>query len=135
VAEKPEEVNERVAKDENPTPEEKEDLKRKAQSEDEVEAARANVELTRAEMTDTVDALQEKLDPETLKEEAKTRAKGTASEAGTRVVETAKQNPTVPVAVAGGLLGLLLVRRWLRGRGRSSNAVVVDLKRGRIRTY
>jgi hypothetical protein len=91
--------------------------------------------LTRAEMTDTVEALQEKLDPETLKEEAKTRAKGTASDAGTRVVETAKQNPTVPVAVAGGLLGLLLVRRWLRGRGRRSGTVVIDLRRGRIRTY
>jgi ElaB/YqjD/DUF883 family membrane-anchored ribosome-binding protein len=129
VAEKPEEVNE------SPMPEEKEDLRRKARSEDEVEAARANVELTRAEMTDTVEALQEKLDPETLKEEAKTRAKGTARDTGAQVVETAKQNPAVPVAVAGGLLGLLLVRRWLRGRGRSSNAVVVDLRRGRIRTY
>ena len=135
MAEKPEEVNERVAHNESPTPDEKEELRRRAQSEDEVEAARANVELTRAEMTDTVDALQEKLDPETLKEEAKTRAKGTARDTGTRVVETAKQNPTVPVAVAGGLLGLLLVRRWLRGSGHSSEAVVVDLKRGRIRTY
>ena len=131
MAEKPEEVNERVAHNESPTPDEKEELRRRAQSEDEVEAAKANVELTRAEMTDTVEALQEKLDPETLKEEAK----GTASDAGTRVVETAKQNPTVPVAVAGGLLGLLLVRRWLRGRGRRSDTVVIDLRRGRIRTY
>jgi ElaB/YqjD/DUF883 family membrane-anchored ribosome-binding protein len=135
VAEKPEEVNERVAHNESPTPAEKEELRRRAQSEDEVEAAKANVELTRAEMTDTVEALQEKLDPETLKEEAKTRAKGTASDTGTRVVETAKQNPAVPVAVAGGLLGLLLVRRWLRGRGRRSDTVVIDLRRGRIRTY
>jgi Protein of unknown function (DUF3618) len=135
VAEKPEEVNERVAQGENPTPDEKEELRRKAQSEDEVEAARANVELTRAEMTDTVDALQEKLDPEALKEEAKTRAKDTARDTGTRVVETAKQKPTVPIAVAGGLLGLLFLRRLLRGRGRSSNAVVIDLKRGRIRTF
>jgi hypothetical protein len=127
VAEKPEEVNE------SPTPDEKEELRRRAQSDDEVEAARANVELTRAEMTDTVEALQEKIDPETLKEEAKTRAKSTASEAGTRVVETTKQNPAVPVA--GGLLGLLLVRRWLRGRGRRSDTVVIDLRRGRIRTY
>ena len=135
MAEKPEEVNESVAQGENPTPDEKEELKRKAQSEDEVEAARANVELTRAEMTDTVDALQEKLDPETLKEETKTRAKDTARVTGTRLVETAKQNPTVPVAAAGGLLGLLLVRRWLRGRGRRSDTVVIDLRRGRIRTY
>lgn len=125
MAEKPEEVNE------SPTPEEKEDLRRRAQSDDEVEAARANVELTRAEMTDTVEALQEKLDPKSLKEEAK----GTASDAGTRVVETAKQNSTLPVAVAGGLLGLLLVRRWLRARGRRSDTVVIDLRRGGIRTF
>ena len=126
MAERPEEVNE------SPTPDEKEELRRRAQSEDEVEAARANVELTRAEMTDTVDALQEKLDPETLKEEAKARVKGTT---GARVVDTAKQNPSVPVAVAGGLLGLLLVRRWLRARGRSSDTAVIDLRRGRIRTF
>jgi Protein of unknown function (DUF3618) len=135
VAEKPEEVKEKASSDENPTPDEKEELKRKAQSDDEVEAARANVELTRAEMTDTVEALQEKLDPETLKEEAKTRAKGTASDTGTRVVETAKQNPAVPVVVAGGLLGVLLLRRWLKGRGRSSDTVVIDLRKGRVRTF
>ncbi len=135
MAEEPEGMKERVAQNESPTPEEKEELRRKAQSDDEVEAARANVELARAEMTDTVDALQEKLDPETLKEEAKSRAKGTARETGARVVETAKQRPTVPIAAAGGLLGLLILRRLLRGRGRSSNAVVVDLKRGRIRTF
>lgn len=129
MAEKPEGVNERVAH--NPTPEEQEDLRRKARSDDEVEAARANVELTRAEMTDTVEALQEKLDPEALKEEAKSTARDT----GTRVAETAKRRPTVPIAVAGGLLGLLLVRRLLRGRGRTSNAVIIDLKRGRIRTF
>lgn len=135
MAKEPEEVKEKASSDESPTPDEKEELKRRARSEDEVEAARANVELTRAEMTDTVDALQEKLDPETLKEEAKARAKGTAGESGARVVETAKQNPAVPVAVAGGLIGLLLVRRWLRGRGRRSDTVVIDLRRGRIRTF
>lgn len=129
MAEKPEDVKE------SPTPDEMEELRRRAQSEDEVEAARANVELTRAQMTDTVDALQEKLDPETLTEEAKARAKGTAGDTGARVVDAAKQNPSVPVAVAGGLLGLLLVRRWLRARGRSSDTVVIDLRRGRIRTF
>lgn len=136
MAEKPEELRERVAQNENPTTDEKEELRRKAESDDEVEAARAQVELTRAEMTDTVDALQEKLDPETLKEEAKSRAKGTARETGTRVVETAKQNPALPVAAAGGLLGLLLLRRLLRGGGgRGSDSVVVDLKRGKIKRF
>ncbi len=33
-------------------------------------------------MTDTVDALQEKLDPETLKERARTRAKEAARDTG-----------------------------------------------------
>jgi hypothetical protein len=135
MAERPDEINESVERTEQLMPAEMEELRERAQSDDEVEATQAQIELTRAEMTDTVDALQEKLDPETLKEEAKSRAKGTARETGTRVVETAKQRPTIPIAAAGGLLGLLILRRLLRGGGRSSNVVVVDLKRGRIRTF
>jgi hypothetical protein len=44
VAEKPDEVRERVELNENPTPDELEGLRRRSQSEDEVEAARANIE-------------------------------------------------------------------------------------------
>jgi len=131
VAEKPDEIRERVKQNESPTPEELEELKRKAQSDDEVEAARANIELTRAEMTQTVDALQDKLDPETLKEQAKTRAKDTVRERGSQAAETVKQNPAIPLALGGGLLAVLLLRRLLGG-GRSET-VVVDLKKRRTR--
>jgi Protein of unknown function (DUF3618) len=131
VAEKPDEINERVKQDERLTPDELEELKRKAQSDDEVEAARANIELTRAEMTQTVDALQDKLDPETLKEQAKTRAKDTVRKGGSQAAETVKQNPAIPLAVGGGLLAVLLLRRLLGGGG--SETVVVDLKKRRTR--
>ena len=131
MAEKPDEIRERVKKNESPTPEELEELKRKAQSNDEVEAARANIEVTRAEVTQTVDALQAKLDPETLKEQAKTRAKDTVRERGSQAAETVKQNPAIPIAVGGGLLAVLLLRRLLGG-GRSET-VVVDLKKRRTR--
>ena len=131
MAEKPDEIRERVKQNESPTPEELEELKRKAQSEDEVEAARANIELTRAEMTQTVDALQDKLDPATHKEQAKTRAKDTVRERGSQAAETVKQNPAIPLAVGGGLLAVLLLRRVLGG-GRSET-VVVDLKKRRTR--
>ncbi len=132
MAEKPDEIKENVDQNESPTPDELEELKRRAQSGDEVEAARANIELTRAEMTQTVDALQDKLDPETIKEQAKTRAKDSVRKGGSQAADTMKQNPAaVPLAVGGGLLAVLLLRRLLRGGG--SETVVVDLKRGRIR--
>ena len=131
MAEKPDEIRDRVKENESPSPEELEELKRKAQSDDEVEAARANIELTRVEMSQTVDALQDKLDPETLKEQAKTRAKDTVRERGSQAAETVKQNPVIPLAVAGGLLAVLLLRRLLGGGG--SETVVVDLKKRRTR--
>ena len=131
MAEKPDEIRERVKENESPTPEELEELKRKAQSDDEVEAARANIEVTRAEMTQTVDALQDKLDPEALKEQAKTRAKDTVRTSGSQAAEKVKQNPAIPLAVGGGLLAVLLLRRLLGGGG--SETVVVDLKKRRPR--
>jgi hypothetical protein len=66
-----------------------------------VEAARAEVELTRAEMTETIDALQGSVDPETLKEQAKKRAMSTARDTSSQLVGTLRQNP-VPMAVIGG---------------------------------
>lgn len=131
MAEKPDEIRARVKRNENLTAEELEDLRRRSQSDDEVEAARANIELTRVEMTETVDALQEKLDPETIKEQAKTRAKDSVLGTGSQVTETLKQNPAVPLAVGGGLLALLLLRGLLRGGG--SETVVFDLKSRRAR--
>ena len=131
MAEKPAEVRERVKQNESPPPEELEDLKRRAQSDDEVEATRANIELTRAEMTQTVDALQEKLDLEQPKEQAKTRATEKLCITGTQSTETLKQNPVVSLAVGGGLLAALLLRRLLGGG--SSETVIVELNKRRAR--
>ena len=131
MAEKPDEIRERVKQNESPTPEELEELKRKTQSDDEVEAARANIELTRAEMTQTVDALQDKLDPEQIKEQAKTRATDKLRTTGTQATETLKQNPAIPLAVRGRRLAALLLRRLLGGG--SSETVIVDLNKRRAR--
>ena len=128
MAEGPDELRERVIRDQNPTPDEVEELKRRAQSDDEVEATRAQIELTRVEMTETVDAIQERLDPESLKERAKVQARDTVRSTGSDVLEKIRQNP-IPVTVVGGLLGLLLARRlWRRD---SYTTTVIDLRRGR----
>jgi polyhydroxyalkanoate synthesis regulator phasin len=54
-----------------------EEMRERAQSGDEVAAARAEVERTRAEMSETVDALQKRLEPQRLKEQALIVARGT----------------------------------------------------------
>lgn len=134
MAEGPDELRERAIRNQNPTPDEVEELKRRAQSDDEVEATRAQIELTRVEMTETVDALQNRLDPETLKEQARTRAKETARDTGSQLVEILKQNP-MPVAIIGGLLGLAILGRLLSGgkKQQGSDTVVLDLRKGKIR--
>src|SRR5215212_2461773 len=85
-----------------------------ARSDDEVEAARAEVDQVRAEMTETVDALQEKLEPQNLQEQAKARVTEAARSRGQQILEAVKRNP-MPLAVAGGVLFLLLVRRLTTG--------------------
>src|SRR5215217_5873616 len=125
MAERLDEMSRRA---EGPASADTEELRELAQSDDEVEATRAQIELTRAEMTETVDALQERLDPERLKEQAKTQARNTVRSTGSGVLETVRQN-LIPVAVVGGILGLLLVR-WLRGWD-TTNTRVIDLRRGR----
>lgn len=136
MAEGPDEIRERVMRDQNPTSDEMDELKRRAQSNDEVEATRAQIELTRLEMGETVDELQEKIEPEKLKEQARARAMDAARNAGSDFVESLRQNP-VPVAVIGGLLGLLILSRLLSGGGGerrgSADTVVFNLRRGRAR--
>jgi len=133
MAERPDEVTGRdrsVQQDEGTqelTPVEREELRERARSGDEVAAVRADIEQTRAELGETVDAIQERLSPQRLKEQAKARASSAAS--GTELLETIRQNP-VPVAIAGGVIGLMLLRRL---RGRSPNTVVIDLREGKIR--
>jgi Protein of unknown function (DUF3618) len=125
MAERPGEMSGHVGRTEHS--DETQELGERVWSDGEVEATRAQIELTRAEMTETVDALQDKLDPQRLKE----RARDTARSTGSDLLGNVGQNP-VPVAVAGGLLlAMLLVGRLLRRRDK--NTVVVDLRRGRAR--
>ena len=84
------------------------------QDDDEVAAARAEVEQARAEMTETVDALQEKLEPQNLEEQAKAQAAEVARARGQQMLEAVRRKP-IPVAVVGGVLFLLLVRRLRAG--------------------
>lgn len=79
---------------------------------DEVEVTRVEIERTRADMSETVDAIQNKLSPQNLKEQAKDRVReatvGRAQEAGSGVAETIRQNP-LPAALTGIGLGWLLM--------------------------
>ena len=113
-----------------PAPAASEELRERARSGDEVAAARVDVEEARAEMTETVEALQEKLQPQNLEEQARARATDAARARGQQLFEAVRRNPVPVVAVAGGALGLLLARR-LRGRG--SSDVVFDFRKGGIR--
>lgn len=145
MAEKPDQqvdVRKRVPPEENPPPDdmwERPDEAATVQSErivggDEVEATRAEIEQTRAEMTETIDALQNKLDPEKIKDQAKARATSTVRDTGAKATERVRQNPAVPLAVGGGILGLLLLRLLSRG-GRRAETTVFDLKRGITRRF
>ena len=86
---------------------------------DEIEITRVEIERTRAGMSETVDAIQERLSPENLKEQAKDRVEqakdrvkeatvGKAQEAGSGIVDTIRQNP-LPAALTGIGLGWLFV--------------------------
>jgi ElaB/YqjD/DUF883 family membrane-anchored ribosome-binding protein len=74
-------------------------------------------------MGETVDAIQERISPENLKEEAKDRVKeatvGRAQEAGSGIVETIRANP-LPAALTGIGLGWLLVSARRSASGQSS---------------
>ena len=120
---------------------------------DEVEVTRVEIERTRAGMSETVDAIQERLSPENLKEQAKDRVKeatvGKAQEAGSGIVDTIRQNP-LPAALTGIGLGWLFVERqkaecvpaalpgcdlpgWRQRRGLSSRLRLPAALRGRER--
>jgi hypothetical protein len=90
---------------------------------DEIIAARTDIETTRAHMSETVDAIQEKLSPGNMVDDATSAvrdatigkaqaAAGTVSDTargwGSGALETIRQNP-IPAALAGVGLGWLLV--------------------------
>lgn len=89
-----------------------------AATEDELEELRLELSRTRAEMSETVHALQGRLNPQYVREQASSQAKDTAKQAGSNVTETIKDNP-IPAAMAGaGLVGL----GWLIASGRDSGS-------------
>lgn len=92
-----------------PTPAERQDLQERIRSGDEVASARADVELTRTRLTETADTLQEKLEPESIKEQARARAQEAARSLGYELTVVMRQNPVVS-GIAGIALGLLIVR-------------------------
>ena len=138
MAQGPDELRERSPQEEEEeekgppetTPAVSEETKERARQGDEVAASRAEVEQTRAEMGETIDSIQEKLEPRKLKEQATTVARGTASE----ILEAIRNNPT-PVALGAlALVGLLVLVRSLPGQGRrGSSEVIFDLRRGKVR--
>jgi hypothetical protein len=136
MAQGPDELRDRSPQEEEEkgppetTPAASEETKERARQGDEVAASRAEVEQTRAEMGETIDSIQEKLEPRKLKEQATTVARGTASE----ILEAIRNNPT-PVALGAlALVGLLVLARGLPGqRRRGSSEVIFDLRRGKVR--
>jgi hypothetical protein len=136
MAQGPDEVRESSPQEEEEkgppetTPAASEETKERARQGDEVAASRAEVEQTRAEMGETIDSIQQKLEPGNLKQQATTVARGTASE----LLEAIRNNPK-PVALGGlALVGLLVLVRSLPGQGRrGSSEVIFDLRRGKVR--
>jgi ElaB/YqjD/DUF883 family membrane-anchored ribosome-binding protein len=101
---------------------------------DELEATRVQIEQTRAELTETIDAIQSKLSPANVVQEAKdtvreatvgraqdmvNNAGDTAADVGGSIVDTIKRNP-VPAALAGISLGWLIMNRSKGTPSRSS---------------
>jgi len=92
---------------------------------DETAEIRAGIDETRVEMSETIDAIQERLNPQHLKEQVKEQvrdatigkaehmirnASDTLSEARYGIMETIRQNP-IPAALVGVGLGWLFMNR------------------------
>lgn len=103
-------------------------------SDDEVTATREQIEQTRSDMSQTIDAIQDKLSPSNLVQDAKDATIGKAQDAvssagetavgfGSSVVDLIKQNP-IPAALASVGIG------WLIVSGRNSSS-----QRNTTRTY
>lgn len=79
---------------------------------------------TRAEMSETIDAISARFEPQYLKEQVKDTVRETARDARTSMIDTIRENP-VPTLIAGLSVGWLLF-----GGGRSS-----DRRSGYDRAY
>ena len=77
---------------------------------------------TREEMSETIDALGARLEPEYLKDQAVQAVRSTAHDAGTRMIDTLKENP-LPTAIAG------LSIAWLFMKAGDSDRHRVEIER------
>jgi len=88
-----------------------------AATDDELETLRLELARTRAQMSETVDALQGRMNAQYVREQASSQAKDSARQAGSNLGETIKQNP-VPAALTGvGIVGL----GWLIASGKDDS--------------
>ncbi len=82
------------------------------------DAIRSDIEQTRADMSETLDTIQERLSPRTLATQAKAtvydatigRTQQAAGGAGSSLLDTVKQHP-IPAALAGLSIGYLVLQR------------------------
>ncbi len=82
-------------------------------TDDELESLRLELARTRSQMSETVYAIQGRMDPRYVREQTSSQAKDTAKEAGSSLMDTIKNNP-VPAALTGaGVVGL----GWLIASG------------------
>ncbi len=68
-----------------------------------------DIDHTRAEMSETLDALGTRFQPDYIKEQAKDAIRSTARDAGTTMLDTIKENP-VPAIIAGLSVGWLVAK-------------------------
>jgi ElaB/YqjD/DUF883 family membrane-anchored ribosome-binding protein len=99
---------------------------------DQVAVTQVEIERTRADMSETVDAIQNRLSPENLKEQAKDRVKeatvGKAQGMGSTIADTVRENP-IPAALTGIGLG------WLIMNGRKRNQTYARYEGRAVRAY
>ncbi len=89
-----------------------------SRTDDELESLRLELARTRSQMSETVYALQGRLNPQYVREQASSEARDTAKEAGSSIADAIKNNP-VPAALTGaGIIGL----GWLVASGSRSSS-------------
>jgi hypothetical protein len=81
--------------------------------EQETEALRREIERTRAELGETVEALSHKADVKTQAREKAEQAKEQARQKADLAKKQTRENPALPIAaaIAGALVVLLVIRR------------------------
>ena len=84
---------------------------------DDPDVLRDQIEQTRSEMTETLNAIQSKLDPRQIVQEAKYKLRDTAQEKTRQALTFAKRHP-VPIGIGGAVLGWLVIRAWSKRHNR-----------------